>query len=331
VALLGIGNESWGCGGSMTPDEYVNHLRVYARYARNFNKTQPMRRIAVGPDGPDTGYTEAVMKAWKNKTWAWDIEGISLHFYTVVKWPPAFKATGFGESEYATLLKDTRRMDELIRTHGAIMDQYDPEKKIALIVDEWGAWLAATPGSHEGFLEQQNSQRDAIIAALNLNTFARHAERVRGANIAQMVNVLQAMIFTDKEKMLLTPTYHVFRLYVPFHDATFLPAAVSAGEYRHGDITLPRIDAIAARDAGGKTWLAIANLDPARVANAAVSLSGTGLKRARGETLSAPRVDSVNTFDAPRTVAPKPYSAQASGGKLTLRLAPASITVVTLE
>ena len=125
-----------------------------------------MQRIAVGPDSGHTEYTKAVMEAWKNKTWAWDIEGISLHFYTVVKWPPAFKATGFGEAEYATLLNETRRMDELLRTHLDIMDQYDPEKKIAMVVDEWGAWLAPTPGSPEGFLEQQNSQRDALIAAL---------------------------------------------------------------------------------------------------------------------------------------------------------------------
>ena len=139
-------------------------------------------------------------------------------------------------------------MDDLLSTHGAVMDKYDPEKKIALVVDEWGAWLAPTPGSPEGFLEQQNSQRDAIIAALNLNIFARHADRVRVANIAQMVNVLQAMIFTRQEKMLLTPTYHVFQMYVPFQDATFLPVNLTAGTYKAGDIELPRVDAIAARD-----------------------------------------------------------------------------------
>jgi alpha-N-arabinofuranosidase len=331
IAMLGIGNESWGCGGSMTPDFYVSQLKIYARYARNYNPAQKMQRIAVGPDGAHTEYTKAVMEAWKNKTWAWDIEGISLHFYTVVKWPPAFKATGFGESEYAALVNHTRRMEDLLRTHGAIMDEYDPEKKVALIVDEWGAWLAATPGSPEGFLEQQNSQRDAIIAALNVNMFARHAERVRGANIAQMVNVLQAMILTNKEKMLLTPTYHVFRLYLPFQDATALPTSVSAEEYQHGDVRMPRADAIAARDANGKIWLAIANLDPNRPTEVVVDAPGGSFRQARGETLSAPRFDSVNTFDAPNTVAPKAFQSRASGGKLKLQLAPASITVVSLE
>jgi alpha-N-arabinofuranosidase len=331
VAMLGIGNEAWGCGGSMTPEQYVSELKRYARYARNYNTKQPMNRIAVGPDSADTSYTKAVMEAWKNKTWAWDIEGISLHYYTVVKWPPAFKATGFGTDEYATLLNETRRMEDLVRTHAAVMDQYDPQKKIALVVDEWGAWLAPTPGSPQGFLEQQNSQRDALIAALNIHTFARHADRVRGANIAQMVNVLQAMILTDKERMVLTPTYHVFRLYLPFHDATLLPAAVSAGDYEHGGLKLPRVDAIAARDAAGKTWLALAHLDPEQSTKISIDVAGAKFSRARGETLTAPRVDSVNTFDAPRAVVPKPISAQGKGGKLVLELAPASVTVVALE
>src|SRR5688572_22991967 len=146
-------------------------------------------------------------------------------------------------------------MDNLINKHSAIMDKYDPEKKIALAVDEWGAWYAPLPGTNPGFLVQQNSLRDAILTALNLNIFARHADRVRMANIAQMINVLQAMILTDKGKMVLTPTYHIFKMYVPFQDATFVPVTFNAGAYTHGGVTLPRVDAIAARDAAGKLWL----------------------------------------------------------------------------
>src|SRR5947209_18373975 len=153
-------------------------------------------------------------------------------------------------------------MDGLINKHSAIMDKYDPEKKVALVVDEWGAWYAPLPGSNPGFLVQQNSMRDGILAALNLNIFSRHADRVRMANIAQMVNVLQAMIMTDKEKMVLTPTYHVYKMYLPFQDATFVPVTFNAGSYTHGDVTLPRVDAIAAKDTSGKLLLEITNLDP---------------------------------------------------------------------
>jgi alpha-N-arabinofuranosidase len=332
VSILGIGNENWGCGGSMTPEYYTDLLKVFARYSRNFNTKHPMKKIAVGPDSGHTEYTEAVMNAWKNKTWAWDIDGISLHYYTVGGgWPPKFKATGFGDEEYATLLGHTLRMEELLRTHEAIMDKYDPEKKIALSVDEWGAWLAPTPGTDPGFLEQQNSQRDALIAALNINIFARHADRVRIANIAQMINVLQAMIFTQQEKMILTPTYHVFRMYVPFQDATSLAVQVSAPEYRRGDVKLPGIDAIAARDVKGVLHLAVTNLDPRQAAQVELELAGAKVTRLRGETLVAPRIDSVNSFEAPKVVAPKPVTVRVSGGKAKLDLAPASVSVFAVE
>ncbi|HEY5806527.1 MAG TPA: alpha-L-arabinofuranosidase C-terminal domain-containing protein [Povalibacter sp.] len=331
ISFVGLGNENWGCGGSMTPDEYAAQLRIYARYTRNFNAQHPMKKIAVGPDGADTGYTEAVMKAWAGRNWSWDFDGLSLHSYTVgPKWPPTFKATGFGEDEYATLVKATLRMEELVSTHSAIMDKYDPQKKVALVVDEWGAWLAPTPGSKEGFLEQQNSQRDAVIAALNINIFARHAERVRMANIAQMVNVLQAMILTDKEKMVRTPTYHVFHMYVPFQDATSIPVSFDAGTYTHGEISLPRVDAIAAKSKDGKVWFAVTNVDPKRPAQIELAVAGIKASRATGQTLTAPAMDSVNTFAAPNTVVPKPVSAKVSGGKLVLQLAPQSVTVVSL-
>src|SRR6185503_10166552 len=172
--------------------------------------------------------------------------GLSQHNYTVVRWPAAYASVGFGEKEYSEILKSTLEMDDLVTRHSAIMDTYDPKKQIALVVDEWGAWYGALPGSAQGFLVQQNSLRDAILASLNLNIFARHADRVRMANIAQMINVLQAMIMTDKEKMVLTPTYYVFKMYVPFQDATFVPMTFDAGTYKQGAITLPRVDAIAA-------------------------------------------------------------------------------------
>jgi alpha-N-arabinofuranosidase len=338
VALLGLGNESWDCGGNMTPDYYLSQMRIYSRFVRNFNPaqqdTQQMLKIAVGPggDGPRwTEWTETIMKAYQQHTWSWDINGLSMHNYTVVKWPPAFKSVGFGEHEYAQILKSTLDMEGLIGKHSAIMDKYDPEKKVALIVDEWGGWYAPLPGSSPGFLVQQNSLRDGILAALNLNIFARHADRVRGANIAQMINVLQAMIMTDKEKMVLTPTYYVYKMYVPFQDATFVPVAFDAGAYTHGDISLPRVDAIAAKDTASKLWLEVTNLDPDQSVEIEASLVGIAAKSAAGETLTAPKVDSVNTFEAPNTVVPKPISAKVQNGKLSLKLEPKSVTVISVE
>jgi alpha-L-arabinofuranosidase len=338
IPLLGIGNESWDCGGNMTADYYLSQLKIYARFVRNFNPAQQgksqMLKIAVGPGGNEprfTEWTETVMKGWQNRPWSWDMNGLSLHNYTVVSWDKKLTSVGFGEAEYSQVLKSTLEMDGLITKHSAIMDKYDPQKKIALIVDEWGSWYAPLPGSNPGFLVQQNSLRDAILAALNLNIFARHADRVRGANIAQMINVLQAMIMTDKEKMVLTPTYHVFKMYVPFQDATFVPVTFNAGSYTNGSITLPRVDAIAAQDTAGKLWLEMTNLDPNQPVEIAVSLSGITAKSARGETLTAPKVDSVNTFGAPQTVMAKPITAKVQSGKLTLTLEPKSVTVISVE
>ncbi len=338
VGYLGIGNESWDCGGNMTPDYYLSQLKIYSRFVRNFNPSQQdkdqMLRFAVGPGGGEprwTEWTEAIMKAYQQHTWSWDINGLSLHNYTVGKWPPSFKSVGFGETEYSQILKATLDMETLISKYSAIMDKYDPQKKVALVVDEWGGWYAPLPGSNPGFLVQQNSLRDAVLAALNLNIFARHADRVRMANIAQMINVLQGMIMTDKEKMVLTPTYYVFKMYVPFQDAAFVPVTFDAGTYTHGDVTLPRVDAIAARDTRGKLWLELTNLDPNESAEIEATLRGISAKSAVGETLTAPKVDSVNTFESPNTVVPKPVAARVQGNKLSLELEPKSVTVISLE
>ena len=338
IAMLGLGNESWDCGGNMTPDYYLDVMKKYDHLVRNYNPAQQdkdkMQMIAVGPggDGPRwTEWTETVMKAYQQHTWSWDIDGLSMHSYTVPKWPPSLSSQNFPVSEYDQILKFTLTMDDLITKHSAIMDKYDPEKKVALIVDEWGGWYAQVPGSHPGFLLQQNSMRDAVLAALNINIFARHADRVRGSNIAQMINVLQAMILTDKEKMVLTPTYYVYKLYVPFQDATFVPVNFNAGWYTDGDIALPRIDAIAAKDTNGKLWIEITNIDPNQPVEIDASVLGANAKSATGQTLTAPAVDSINTFDAPNTVVPKPISANAVGGKLVLKLAPKSVTVVSIE
>jgi alpha-N-arabinofuranosidase len=323
----------------MTPEHYLGQLKIYSRFVRNFNPEQQkegtrMLRIAVGPggDGPRwTEWTDTIMKAWQARQWSWDMEGLSLHHYTVVRWPPAYASVGFGEKEYSEILKSTLEMDRIIATHSAIMDKYDPKKAIALVVDEWGAWYAPLPGSNPGFLVQQNSLRDAVLAALNLNIFARHADRVRMANIAQMVNVLQAMIITEKEKMVLTPTYHVFRMYVPFQDAAFVPVTFDAGTYTHGGITLPRVDAIGAKDSTGTLWLALTNIDPTRPVDIAARVAGLAGKPATGETLTAPAVDSVNSVGAPKTVAPKPVAVKVQGDRVLLTLEPKSVTVISVK
>ncbi|MGB5778145.1 MAG: alpha-L-arabinofuranosidase C-terminal domain-containing protein [Allopontixanthobacter sediminis] len=336
VPFLGLGNESWGCGGNMRPEHYVDLMKRHARFDRNYNQAQAegsgreMKRVAVGPSDDDTRYTEAVMKAWADRDWSWSIEGLSLHSYTVPQWPPSLPSVGFEEGDYALILQTTLKMDERIKLHSEMMDRHDPEKKVALIVDEWGVWLAEDPGTPKGFLQQQNSLRDGILAALNFNIFARHADRVRGANIAQMVNVLQAMILTDGPKMVLTPTYHVHRLYLPMQDATLVPVRFEAGSYTHEGITLPGVDAAAFRDKAGGLWLALVNLDPNQSREIAIDVTGLAVTVAKGEVLTGDNVNSLNTFGAPDNVAPAPIAGTVTDGTLRVELPGKSVAVLAL-
>lgn len=331
VAFWGIGNEVWGCGGPFTAEEYLKELKRFTNFSTNYNNDVVTQYVAVGPDGDGFAeYTEVIMKAWSTKSWAWNIQGLSLHRYTRNGWPPNIIATGFNEKQYAAVIDETIGMDEFIATNKAVMDKYDPEKNVSILVDEWGTWYAPTSGTDPGFLEQQNSQRDAVVAALNFNIFARHADRVRGANIAQMINVLQAMILTDKEKMVLTPTYHAFRLYVPFQNSTSLGINYYAGYYQVDDINLPRLDAIAARGEDGRILIAVTNIDPNNPADIELSLKDYLIDGAEAEALYASSIDAINTFEKPENVSPETVELTVTGSKVLLTIQPQSVNVISI-
>ncbi|MFC6316076.1 alpha-N-arabinofuranosidase [Lapidilactobacillus achengensis] len=218
VKFFGVGNESWGCGGNMRPEYYSDLYRQYQTFVRNYNNDKPIYKIASGPNIDDYHWMDVLMR-----NAAPLMDGISLHHYALAsEWEDKRPALGFPENEWFSLIKSAQKMDELISKHSTIMDKYDPEKRVGLIVDEWGSWLAVEPGTNPGFLYQQNTIRDAMIAAITLHIFQKHADRVQMANIAQMVNVLQAMILTDGDKMIKTPTYYVFKMFVDHQDATAL-------------------------------------------------------------------------------------------------------------
>ncbi|WP_232468413.1 alpha-N-arabinofuranosidase [Alkalitalea saponilacus] len=333
VLFWGIGNETWGCGGPFTPEEYITELKRHLTFTSNYNPNVNTQFVAVGPDSFDEysfGYTEAIMEAWADRTWTWDIQGLAIHNYTRGGWPAEIPATGFNELQYAEVIEEALGMDQYIANNRAIMDKYDPDTEVSILVSEWGSWLAPTEGTEPGFLIQQNSQRDAVIAALNFNIFTRHAERVHGANLAQMVNVLQSVIHTEDEKMVLTPTYHAFRMYVPFQDATRLAINFDPGVYQVGDISLPQVDAIAAKGKDGQIYVAITNIDPNNRASFDLSLDGYSIRNVKGETLYANAIDAVNTFENPNNVKPKEIKAQASRNKVSVTVQPQSVTILSI-
>jgi alpha-N-arabinofuranosidase len=262
------------------------------------------------------------------------MNGLSLHHYTLSsgQWNKKGAATGFTEEEWHSTLWQTLRMDEMITKHAAIMDKYDPQKRIGLVVDEWGAWYDVELGTNPGFLYQQNTLRDALVAGINLNIFHQHCDRVTMANIAQMVNVLQAMVLTDKEKMVLTPTYHVFEMYKAHQDATLLPVELTTPDYKMGVKIVPSLHTSASRDKTGRIHLSLVNLDPHHDLPVAVKLAGAEAKTVTGRVLTAASMDAHNTFESPDTVKPSSFTGfERKGGDITLALPAKSVVIMEIE
>ncbi len=325
LKYFGIGNENWGCGGNMTPEFYADQFKRYATFVRNFG-TNRIFKIACGPNGANYNWTEVLMREVGRR-----MNGLALHYYCGTG-RKSRSATGFDESDWFFQLKNALRMEELVTKHSEIMDKYDPDKRVALVVDEWGAWHQVEPGTNPGFLYQQNTLRDALVAGLTLNIFNNHSDRVRMANIAQMINVLQAMILTDKEKMLLTPTYHVFEMYTPHHDAKLLPTELQSTDYQSGTEKIPQLNVSASRDNRGRIHVTLCNLNPNEPAEVACDLAGAKAQKFSGRVLTAPAINAHNTFTQPESVKPAEFGAyKATANGFTATLPPKSVVVLEIE
>jgi alpha-N-arabinofuranosidase len=330
VSWWGIGNESWGCGGNMTASYYTDVYKRYATFAHDYPGTK-LKRIVSGANGDDANWTEVCMKNIPvNQMW-----GLTLHQYTLPtgSWTGSKgSATVFGEQEYFNTMRNCLRMDAIVTKHAAIMDKYDKDKKVALLVDEWGVWTDVEPGTNPGFLYQQNTLRDALVAGTTLNIFNNHADRVRGANLAQAVNVLQALILTDKEKMLLTPTYHVFDLYQVHQDAQLLPLQFASPDYVLGGEKILALNASASKTKEGVVHISLVNLDATHALKIETALPGVSWKTVTGRVLTSAKVNDYNTFDKPNNVKLAAFvGAKKRGDKLAVELPPRSVVVLELK
>jgi alpha-N-arabinofuranosidase len=326
VKFWGVGNENWGCGGHMTADFYADQFRRYATFCRNYGDNR-LFKIAGGANSEDYGWTETLMQKIPHQM----MDGISLHYYTA-NWSRKGPATGFGEDLYFDVLKRCLHIEKAIDRHMEIMDRYDPQKRVALVFDEWGTWYDVEPGTNPGFLFQQNSMRDALVAALTLNYLNARCERVRMANIAQTINVLQALIFTEGDKMLLTPTYHIYDMYKVHHDATMLPQTLQGPGYVMGTDSLPAISASASLDASGRIHLSLVNIDPSKAIEMEVELAGKDTGNVKGRLLASKMMDGHNSFEHPDEVVPVAFEgAHFRKGKLELILPARSVVVLEVE
>jgi alpha-N-arabinofuranosidase len=327
VPFFAVGNESWGCGGNMRPEYYADEFRRYNTFVKDYPGNR-IFRVAGGSSGGDLNWTGVLMGLAAKQ-----MDGLSLHYYTLPTgdWKKKGSATDFDEAAWFATLRNTLRMEEFVTQHAAIMDKYDAEKRVGLVVDEWGAWYDVEPGSNPGFLYQQNTLRDAIVAALNLNIFHHHADRVAGANIAQMVNVLQAMILTDGARMTVTPTYWVFEMYKVHQGATSLPIELTTPDYALGENKIPAVSASASRDAAGKIHLSLVNTNPRQAITVACTIEGVAATAVAGRILTADAMTARNTFEAPHTVHPERFTgATLVGGKLQVALPAKSVVVLDL-
>jgi alpha-N-arabinofuranosidase len=326
----------------MRPEYYADEYRKYNTFVKNYDRTKPIYRIAAGANAEDYKWTEVMMGVAARR-----MDGLSLHYYTLPtgNWRTKGPATGFAEDQWFSTLKKTLRMDELITRHAEIMvkaeaemrsgpmDRPGADKRVGLVVDEWGTWYDVEKGTEPGFLYQQNSLRDALVAALNFHIFHRHADRVTMANIAQTVNVLQAMILTDKERMLRTPTYWVFEMFKVHQGGTFLPVELQSPDYALGQEKIPMVSASATRAADGSAvHLSLANTSPLQAVTLSVKLAGLTPKTVAGRVLTATAIDAHNTFAAPTAVQPAAFSGAAvKGDTLEVKLPAKSVVVLGLK
>jgi alpha-N-arabinofuranosidase len=328
LTYWGIGNENWGCGGHMRPEYYADEYRRYQTYVRDFAGNK-IRKIACGAGGANYHWTEVLMREAGRFMW-----GLSLHHYTVPSgaWRQKGSATVFGEDEWYQTMKNALYMDGLVTKHSVIMDKYDPDKKVALVVDEWGTWYDVEPGTNPGFLYQQNTLRDALVAGLTLNIFNNHCDRVKMANLAQTVNVLQAMVLTQNEKMIMTPTYHVFDLYKVHQDAELLDVYVDSPVCECGDVRIPQLSASTSIDSEGTVHISLCNLDLAEPLEIECELRGMDASSVSGSIITAAEMNAHNTFESPEVVRPAEFGrASVRNGVLTAALPPKSVVVLAVK
>lgn len=330
IRFFGVGNENWGCGGNMRPEYYSDLYRRYQTYVRNYSENK-IYKIAGGANIDDYNWTEVLME---NAHWLMD--GLSLHYYTIPGdfWLGKGSAVGFPENEWFITMKKALYMDELITKHSTIMDKYDPQKRVGMIIDEWGTWFDVEPGTNPGFLYQQNTIRDALVAGLHFNIFHKHADRVQMTNIAQTVNVLQAMILTEGENMILTPTYHVFDMYKVHQDAQVLAVNSTFGNYELDGQTLPQVTVSASKNADGKVHISLCNIDHKNEALLDLDLRGVNVvdTKVSGTIISADRMNAHNTFEAPDVVKPVDFTGvTVVNNQWAIKLPPMSVVTLAIE
>ena len=330
VKFWGIGNETWGCGGDMRPEYYADIYRQYAGFVRG----RGLQKIICGPSSGDTIWTEKIIQGLNGKMHL--TQGVSLHHYTLPSgsWAGSKgSSTDFGEDMYFKTMLHTYQIEDIIRMHWAVMNKYDPRGRVKLVVDEWGTWYDKLPGTKDGFLQQQNTVRDAVVAGTNLNIFNNNADKISMANIAQIVNVLQSVILTKDNQMVKTPTYYVFKMYAVHQDATLLPSDIQCEKYSMDNESVPAITSSASKDANGKIHVTISNLNPNKAIDVTCDMKGLGkVNFEKGSIVTGEKMNSYNDFGKDEQVTLKSFSdVKVTGNSVVVQVPAKSVVMVELD
>ncbi len=322
VKFWGVGNETWGCGGHMKPKFYADQAVQFSTFLKNYGSSN-LKQIVVGPNATDYDWTDVLMRETGTRFW-----GMSLHYYTRLN----ASATNFKEDEWFKVMQSTLKMNELINKHSAIMDKYDPYKNVGLVVDEWGTWYDVEPNTNPGFLYQQNSLRDALVAGVNLNIFNNHCDRVKMTCIAQVLNVLQSIILTKGEKILFTPTYYVYDLYKVHQDAYLIPSELSCENYSYEAESVPALNMSSSIDNSGKMHITICNLHATKVEKLSCDIKGYNARSITGKIVTANKLNTYNSFDEPNQITDKVFSDfKLKENQVNISIPPHSVIMLELE
>ena len=330
IDYFGVGNENWGCGGNMTPEYYGNLYRRYQTYVRHYDNAAPIRKVCCGPNSADYFWTEGVLKtcfaAPQPEQAHGYMDAMSLHYYVVPnEWDHKGSATQFDDAEWYRTMAKAVYMEELINRHGAIMDQYDPEKKIGLYVDEWGCWYDVEEGTNPGFLYQQNTMRDAIVAAINLNIFNNHSDKVMMANLAQVMNVLQSVLLSDGERLVKTPTWQIFKMYLPHHDAELVKTSLATPDLEKADKTIPMVTYSLSKK-NGEFFLTVSNCSLDEDCTMLIDPEQGEINNVTAQIVNA-EIHTYNGFDNNATVSINDYNGfELQGKNLRVTLPAHSVT-----
>jgi alpha-N-arabinofuranosidase len=322
--LWAVGNEVWAYCDKPAP--YAGKFLEYEEAMRAATD-QDLYLVACGPGGTRYDWTDTLMRIVGTR-----MEGLAFHHYTLAgPWADKGPALGFTEQHWALSMQNSFGIETMVYKHSEIMDRYDPGKKVALVMDEWGVWHSGASHMPEDCPHSPGTIRDAIVAAMMLNMFNNHCERLRVANIAMLVNALHPLYITHEDRLLRTPTSHVYEMFTVHHEATMLPLITTADRGLPYDYTMPGFNASASRDDAGRIHLTLCNVTVDSDREISCRLASGNINSARGRILTSDAIDGHNTFREPDRVAPAPFEgASIDNGIVKIALPARSVVLLEL-